>query len=146
MPIQKRILHILAVRPYKRSDLLTKLMSDGLKDSDKKRIDSLFASIIKDYNSVRHNPNELLHLNSEYKNHIDVTWPFYSASELQLVKRNLEIFRSKKGRDLSLTSSSAINQQTQRISSSSAQKSQQIETKQKVASNFSVFTTLCLPD
>ncbi|XP_076304898.1 RNA polymerase II elongation factor ELL-like isoform X2 [Tachypleus tridentatus] len=77
---RERIIHLLAVRPYKKPELLTRLMKDGIKDKDKKSLSAILSqvAVLKDnsFSLVRHVWNE-----------VQDDWPFYTPQERELMKR-----------------------------------------------------------
>lgn len=84
MPYRDRIIHLLAVRPYKKPELLARLQKDGIKEKDKKS----FSTVLKEVAvfSIRDNAYSLAkHLYSDVKQ----DWPFYTETDRQLLKRRL---------------------------------------------------------
>ncbi|XP_013781597.1 RNA polymerase II elongation factor ELL-like [Limulus polyphemus] len=77
---RERIIHLLAVRPYKKPELLTRLMKDGIKEKDKKSLSAILSqvAVLKDnsFSLVRHVWNE-----------VQDDWPFYTPQERELMKR-----------------------------------------------------------
>lgn len=77
---RERIIHLLALRPYKKPELLTRLMKDGVKEKDKKSLGVILSQVatLKDntYSLARHIWNE-----------VQDDWPFYSSEELEIMKR-----------------------------------------------------------
>lgn len=79
---RERIIHLLAIRPYKKPELLARLMKDGIKEKDRKSLSSILTQVatMKDntYTLAKHAWSE-----------IQEEWPFYSDSDRQLLKRRL---------------------------------------------------------
>ncbi|XP_067124998.1 RNA polymerase II elongation factor ELL [Centruroides vittatus] len=77
---RERIIHLLALRPYKKPELLTRLMKDGVKEKDKKSLGVILSQVatLKDntYSLARHIWNE-----------VQDDWPFYTPEELEMMKR-----------------------------------------------------------
>lgn len=44
-PFRDRVLHLLALRPYRKAELLLRLQKDGLTQSDKDTLDSLLQQV-----------------------------------------------------------------------------------------------------
>lgn len=44
-PFRDRVLHLLALRPYRKAELLLRLQKDGLTQSDKDALDSLLQQV-----------------------------------------------------------------------------------------------------
>lgn len=80
-PFRDRVVHILALRPFKMPDLLARLMKDGLGDKDRQCLNSILSkvAVLKDstYTFAKHTWSE-----------IQDDWPFYTEFERQLLKRN----------------------------------------------------------
>ncbi|MEN2496824.1 MAG: Cytochrome b-c1 complex subunit Rieske, mitochondrial [Marteilia pararefringens] len=89
--IKKRILHMFAIRPHNMNDLLSRLLKEGISDTDKASIKDTLSILIKDYAKYRNSDTILMHLKPEYFKHVDLKWPLYSKTEIQLVRRNVDI-------------------------------------------------------
>lgn len=80
-PLKDRLIHMLAVRPYKKPELIAVLQREGLRDSDRTHLtDTLMSvSVLRDnaYYLAKHAWND-----------IQEDWPFYSEQEKQLIKKN----------------------------------------------------------
>jgi len=79
-PLRERLIHLLAVRPYKKPELLLRITKDGIKEKEKKNITNMLKSIVfmKD-NSF--------HLNKHLWNEVREDWPFFSEEERNMLKR-----------------------------------------------------------
>ncbi|CAH1407219.1 unnamed protein product [Nezara viridula] len=79
-PIRDRIIHLLAVRPYKKPELYATLNRDGIKEKDRSNLMNTILSVatIKDntYHLMRHVWND-----------VQEDWPFYSEQDKQMLKR-----------------------------------------------------------
>uniref|UniRef100_A0A1W7R9S7 RNA polymerase II elongation factor ELL n=1 Tax=Hadrurus spadix TaxID=141984 RepID=A0A1W7R9S7_9SCOR len=77
---RERIIHHLALRPYKKPELLARLMKDGVKEKDKKGLSNILSqvAVLKDnsYLLARHIWNE-----------VQDDWPFYTPEEVEIMKR-----------------------------------------------------------
>ncbi|ODM98390.1 RNA polymerase II elongation factor Ell [Orchesella cincta] len=79
-PLKERLIHMLAVKPYKKPELFQRLHSDGIKDRDKK----VFMTILQQITSFKDNEYSLLR---GVWNDVQEDWPYYSDQERQLMKR-----------------------------------------------------------
>ena len=77
-PLVERIVHSLAVQPYTRDDLLSKLCGQGLRDCDRR----IFKLTLQRVGLLR---DGCFHLTT-WKG-VDACWPFYTAQEAQVVKK-----------------------------------------------------------
>ncbi|XP_022252048.1 RNA polymerase II elongation factor ELL2-like isoform X2 [Limulus polyphemus] len=77
---RERIIHVLAVRPYKKPELLAKLMRDGIKEKDKKSLSVILSQVAV----LKDNSFSLL---SHAWNEVQDDWPFYTPQERELMKR-----------------------------------------------------------
>ncbi len=79
-PLKERLIHLLAVRPYKKPELLARISRDGIHEKDKRNISLILkqVSIMKDnvYNLLRHLWND-----------VSEDWPFYTEQERQSFRR-----------------------------------------------------------
>ncbi|XP_064608066.1 RNA polymerase II elongation factor ELL-like [Liolophura sinensis] len=88
-PYRDRIIHLLAVRPYKKPELLLRLSKDGVKEKDKKSLSTILQQVATF--SAKDNRFTLSrHAFSEVK----VDWPFYSEADRMLVKRKVADVRN----------------------------------------------------
>ncbi|KAI1283208.1 RNA polymerase II elongation factor ELL [Halotydeus destructor] len=80
-PLRERIIHLLALRSYKKPELLAKVMKEGVKDKDKKTLGQLLASVaqLKD-NSYHLTRAPWLEVNAD-------DWPHYTTEEREAVRR-----------------------------------------------------------
>ncbi|PVD20075.1 hypothetical protein C0Q70_20569 [Pomacea canaliculata] len=89
MPYRDRIIHILALRPYKKPELLARLMKDGIREKDKNSLGPILqqvGSMNKDnsYSLARHAWQD-----------VRVDWAHYTEEERELVKKNLHRHESR---------------------------------------------------
>ncbi|KDR23417.1 hypothetical protein L798_05389 [Zootermopsis nevadensis] len=79
-PLRERLIHLLAVRPYKKPELYDRINKDGLRERDKNNLTSILmqVAVMRDntYQLIRHVWND-----------VQEDWPFYSEQEKQLLKR-----------------------------------------------------------
>ncbi|XP_022255035.1 RNA polymerase II elongation factor Ell-like [Limulus polyphemus] len=77
---RERVIHLLALRPYKKPELLARLMRDGIKEKDKKGLSAILSQVAV----LRDNT---FHLARHVWNDVCDDWPFYGAEELKQMKR-----------------------------------------------------------
>ncbi|KAI9551531.1 hypothetical protein GHT06_021864 [Daphnia sinensis] len=79
-PLRERIIHLLAIRSYKKPELVNRLHREGLKEKDKKLIMNVLSAIalMKD---------QAYHLARHIWNDVHDDWPFYTDQERQILKR-----------------------------------------------------------
>ncbi|CAF0757078.1 unnamed protein product [Adineta steineri] len=86
-PLRERLIHLLAVRTYKKPDLLCRLKSEGgMRDDEKEQLDSLLSSI-----STQSNSGDFFLLKSILTSgEVNYDWPFYTKREAQIVRKKIE--------------------------------------------------------
>jgi RNA polymerase II elongation factor ELL len=82
-PIRERIVHLLALKPYSKAELMLRLNKDGLSEKDKDSIDHVLSQI----GSINPKTNSYELSNSVILNEVKDDWFFYSDGEKQLAKR-----------------------------------------------------------
>ncbi|XP_020601663.1 RNA polymerase II elongation factor ELL-like [Orbicella faveolata] len=120
--LRDRVIHLLAVKPFKKPELISKLTKDGVSLKDRNSL----TSILQQVAVMTDNQYRLLkHLYSEVQVE---TWPNYSEAEKQLVRRK----KKSEMNDSSLVTSSsssppksieATKQKNKRICPSEAERS-----------------------
>ncbi|XP_062966594.1 RNA polymerase II elongation factor ELL isoform X2 [Cynocephalus volans] len=83
-PFRDRVLHLLALRPYRKAELLLRLQKDGLVQADKDTLDGLLQQVANV--SVKDGTCTLR--DCMYKD-VQRDWPGYSEGDQQLLKRVL---------------------------------------------------------
>uniref|UniRef100_A0A3Q2Y5H5 RNA polymerase II elongation factor ELL-like n=1 Tax=Hippocampus comes TaxID=109280 RepID=A0A3Q2Y5H5_HIPCM len=83
-PIRERVTHLLALRPYKKPQLLLRLQKDGLTPPDKNMLDS----VLNDVCQLNRRDKTLVLKDSLYKD-LQKDWPGYTSGDQQLLKRIL---------------------------------------------------------
>lgn len=78
--IRERLIHLLALRPYKKPELYAKLAQDGIRGQEKNCI----AQALKAIASMRDN---VFYLHRHMWNDVQEDWPFYSEQDRQTLKR-----------------------------------------------------------
>lgn len=77
-PIKERLIHLLALRPFKKPELFERLQREGLRERNS------MTSVLKQIASLRDN---CYHLNRAMWNDVNEDWPFYTDSEREVLKR-----------------------------------------------------------
>ncbi|XP_051025942.1 RNA polymerase II elongation factor ELL [Acomys russatus] len=83
-PFRDRVLHLLALRPYRKAELLLRLQKDGLTQADKDTLDSMLQQVA----SVNPKDSTCTLQDCMYKD-VQKDWPGYSEGDQQLLKRVL---------------------------------------------------------
>ncbi|XP_049596752.1 RNA polymerase II elongation factor ELL isoform X1 [Syngnathus scovelli] len=83
-PIRERATHLLALRPYKKPELMLRLHKDGLTPTDKKMLDS----VLNDVGQLNSRDNTWVLKDGLYKE-LRKDWPGYTSGDQQLLKRIL---------------------------------------------------------
>merc|ERR1712106_332325 len=96
--LRERLIHLLAVRPYKKPELLLRMYKDGVKEKDKKSI----GLILREVSECKNNVHEL---KRSMWNDIHEDWPFYTESDKVALKRNKPQNLTPPGSDTGSTSS-----------------------------------------
>lgn len=79
-PIRDRLIHLLAVRPYKKPEIYAAITRDGLREKDRNQLMATLSSIA----TVRDNT---YHLIRHIWNDVQEDWPFYTEQDRQMLKR-----------------------------------------------------------
>ncbi|XP_029404855.2 RNA polymerase II elongation factor Ell-like [Bactrocera dorsalis] len=79
--IKERIIQMLALRPYKKLELYTRLQNEGLRDAERQAI----STILREIAFLRDNA---FNLRRHIWNIVKEDWPFYNEAELQQLKEN----------------------------------------------------------
>ncbi|RZF32073.1 hypothetical protein LSTR_LSTR016623 [Laodelphax striatellus] len=77
-----RLIHMLAVRPYKKPELHAAVQREGLRDKDRNQLTATLSSIAMQ----RDNTYYLLR---HVWNDVSDDWPFYTAQDRQTLKRSV---------------------------------------------------------
>ncbi|XP_053688421.1 RNA polymerase II elongation factor Ell-like isoform X2 [Sabethes cyaneus] len=78
--IRERLIHLLALRPYKKPELFAKINQEGIRGPEQKCI----AQVLKTISSMRDN---VYYLHRHIWNDVQEDWPFYSEQDRQTLKR-----------------------------------------------------------
>ncbi|GAA6213340.1 RNA polymerase II elongation factor ELL-like isoform X2 [Lates japonicus] len=82
--LSERVKHLLALRPYKRPELILRLQKDGLSAGDKDILDS----VLMEVGQLNSRDNTFVLKDSLYKD-LQKDWPGYTSGDQQLLKRIL---------------------------------------------------------
>ncbi|KAJ3641546.1 hypothetical protein Zmor_028049 [Zophobas morio] len=77
-PIKERLIHLLALRPFKKVELHDRITKEGVREKNG------ITSILKQISFMKDN---CYHLNRAMWNEVNEEWPFYTESERQMLKR-----------------------------------------------------------
>ncbi|KAL3279674.1 hypothetical protein HHI36_017180 [Cryptolaemus montrouzieri] len=77
-PIKERLIHLLALRPFKKYEIFERLTKEGLRERGS------MSSVLK---QIAHMKDNAYHLNRACWNDVRENWPFYTESEKQILKR-----------------------------------------------------------
>ncbi|XP_020569366.1 RNA polymerase II elongation factor ELL isoform X2 [Oryzias latipes] len=83
-PLRERIMHVLALRPYKRPELILRLQRDGLTGEEKDGLESALSEVAQ----LSGRDNTFVLKESFYKD-LRKDWPGYTPGDQQLLKRVL---------------------------------------------------------
>ncbi|XP_007461121.1 PREDICTED: RNA polymerase II elongation factor ELL [Lipotes vexillifer] len=83
-PFRDRVLHLLALRPYRKAELLLRLQKDGLAQADKDALDGLLRQVA----NVNAKDGTCTLKDCVYKD-VQKDWPGYSEGDQKLLKRML---------------------------------------------------------
>lgn len=83
-PLRERVTHLLALRPYKRPELILRLQKDGLTAGDKDMLDSVLLEV----GQLSSRDNTFVLKDGLYKE-LQKDWPGYTSGDQQLLKRIL---------------------------------------------------------
>ncbi|XP_037603049.1 RNA polymerase II elongation factor ELL-like [Sebastes umbrosus] len=81
-PLRERLTHLLALRPYKRPELILRLQKDGLTAGDKDTLDSVLLEV----GQLSSRDNTFVLKDGLYKE-LQKDWPGYTTGDQQLLKR-----------------------------------------------------------
>lgn len=79
-PLKERLIHLLALKPFKKIELHDRINREGIKEKDKNTIEKT----LKEISQLRDNA---YHLKKYLWNYVQEEWPFYSEQEKVILKR-----------------------------------------------------------
>ncbi|XKL67596.1 hypothetical protein PGB90_003087 [Kerria lacca] len=80
-PLKERIIHLLALKPYKQSELEAALKKDGLRECDKPHL-------METLMSVSISRENTYHLSKHAWNEVQENWLFYTEQDKQQIRKN----------------------------------------------------------
>ncbi|KAK2826440.1 hypothetical protein Q5P01_020654 [Channa striata] len=83
-PLKERVTHLLALRPYKKPELILRLQKDGLSPGDKDQL----GSVLMEVGQLNSRDNTFVLKDNLYKE-LQKDWPGYTSGDQQLLKRIL---------------------------------------------------------
>ncbi|CAH2049342.1 unnamed protein product, partial [Iphiclides podalirius] len=78
--INERLIQLLALKPFKKPELYTRLNSEGIKEKDRAEVNKILPKI----GSLKDN---CYHLRRHIWNDVNEDWPFYTEEEKRMLKR-----------------------------------------------------------
>lgn len=119
-PLRERIIHLLALKPYMKPEILLRLKKDNpLTDKEAEQLDQAIQSV-----GVLNHKNQYELMSDVMLNEVKEDWPFYNPQDKMLVKRNIANFKQKINNSTLNTSASklntSLNGSSKQFSSSSA--------------------------
>merc|ERR1712012_825081 len=97
-PMRDRLIHLLAVRPYRKPELLQRIYKDGIKEKDRKTISLLLGELAVCKNNV-------FELKRSLWNDVAEDWPFYTEQDRAALRRRKPQNLTPPGSDTGSTSS-----------------------------------------
>lgn len=79
-PLKERLIHVLALRPYKKPELYDRINKEGLRERER----PIMTTILKQVAYMRDNT---YHLQRHIWNDVQEDWPFYNEQERTLLRR-----------------------------------------------------------
>ncbi|XP_076179580.1 suppressor of Triplolethal [Ptiloglossa arizonensis] len=79
-PLKERLIHLLALRPYKKPELYDRINREGIKERER----SIMTTILKQVAFMRDNT---YHLHRYVWNDVQEDWPYYTEQEKAMLKR-----------------------------------------------------------
>ncbi|KAL6258631.1 hypothetical protein P5V15_010584 [Pogonomyrmex californicus] len=79
-PLKERLIHVLALRPYKKPELYDRITKEGLRERERHAL----TTVLKQVASIRDNT---YHLHRHIWNDVQEDWPFYTEQEKAILKR-----------------------------------------------------------
>ncbi|XP_055316484.1 RNA polymerase II elongation factor Ell isoform X2 [Sitodiplosis mosellana] len=79
-PIKERLIHMLALRPYKKPEIYSKITNEGVRNSER----ACIGTLLKSLSFMRDNT---YHLHRHLWNDVHEDWPFYTEQDRQSLKR-----------------------------------------------------------
>ncbi|KAK5907473.1 hypothetical protein CesoFtcFv8_005321 [Champsocephalus esox] len=83
-PLRERLTHLLALKPYKKAELILRLQKDGLLPLDKDSLDSYLQQV-----AILNGKDNTFTLKDNLYKDLQMDWPGYTEGDQQLLKRIL---------------------------------------------------------
>ncbi|XP_064102201.1 RNA polymerase II elongation factor Ell-like [Macrobrachium nipponense] len=80
-PLRERVIQLLAIKSFRKPQLIERLHTEGLKEKDKRQVTCVL-------NSVSQAKDNIYHLSKHLWSEVKEDWPFYSEEEREAVRRN----------------------------------------------------------
>ncbi|KAL7854583.1 hypothetical protein SRHO_G00167730 [Serrasalmus rhombeus] len=116
-PLRERLLHLLALKPYRKPELLVRLTKDGLSVQDKDTLDSLLQQVA----NLNSKDNTFTLKDSLFKE-VQKDWPGYTEVDQQILKRILVRKLCKAQSSAPAPGESPVSPHKEQASSSPSQK------------------------
>ncbi|CAL1538357.1 unnamed protein product [Lymnaea stagnalis] len=85
MPYRDRIIHLLALKPYKKPELILRLQKDGIREKDKNSLGTVLQQV-----ATLNRDNSYTLARGAWAD-VRLEWPFYSEPDKILLKKNLQL-------------------------------------------------------
>ncbi|CAG7662767.1 unnamed protein product [Allacma fusca] len=110
-PLRERLIHMLALKPLKKPEIVAKLYRDGMKDKDKK----MLMMTLQQVSQLKDN---VYNLSRGIWNDVHEDWPFYTEEERQIMKRRKPQNLTPPGSDCSVGSGTSGSSSSPRSTTS----------------------------
>ncbi|CAL1289582.1 unnamed protein product [Larinioides sclopetarius] len=104
-PLRDRIIHLLALRPYKKPEILLKLRKEGVNEKDKNSLTVVLAQV----STMKKNS---YYLSNGLWSEVQDNWKFYSPEDAETVRRNKHQYFQRRSSSYTSSSLSAKNHLT----------------------------------
>ncbi|GBM30842.1 RNA polymerase II elongation factor ELL2 [Araneus ventricosus] len=101
-PLRDRIIHLLALRPYKKPEILLKIRTEGVNEKDKTNLTMVLAQV----STMKKNS---YYLSDGFWSEVQDNWKFYSPVDAETVRKNKQQHFQKRSSSDIQSSSSAKN-------------------------------------
>ncbi|XP_038073943.1 RNA polymerase II elongation factor ELL-like [Patiria miniata] len=108
-----RVIHLLALRPYKKPELILRLQKDGIAMKDKNQLSNILSQV-----ATLSRENAYI-LNKHLYSEVQEDWPLYSDVDRQLLRKNLRSLNQKE-HSSSVNSTPSVSLSSSLSSSSSS--------------------------
>ncbi|XP_068213526.1 RNA polymerase II elongation factor ELL-like [Palaemon carinicauda] len=98
-PLRDRVIQLLAIKSFRKPQLIERLHTEGLKEKDKRQVTCVL-------NSVSQAKDNIYHLSKHLWSEVKEDWPFYCEEEREAVRRNKPVSNSHSPHSISSLSPS----------------------------------------